>query len=480
MFGLKKNLGYLHSVKWGAASIGTSFLRQLLLVPVFISALGNDGYGAWLLLFSAASFINAFGSGFLHYSCNIINISYHAGNNIKALVSNIIKAIVQIVVLQAVLGLALSSVQLLSVFVNLDVHYLATHNASSAFLFLLGARLFYQYNLGFVLRMFEPSGHIKDTLKFQFFTDFIDLIATAVLVYATQNLLHSCIGIFAVNALLLVISVIYVQRRTGFFSLRAATAGSSGLIKKSFGLNAGFFIEKVYDSWLNLLVSHFFGPALVPVFNVTQKLVNVFYRLSYMLVQPLFPDIQKQFGLRNFAFVSQLIVRHWRILLSVIMASVTVSIPFLPWFYKRLTGNALAFDLSLLLFLFMGILLQNFIFIIGEFFKKTNFSRQFMIFSVLRVGSTISLMWVFSVVGYTPGIGASMALAELICVVYALYIFTNKVVVIRQMYYYLGFVICFCALLLLYMVTRSYMLLLLPAMAQLALMLYLNREKKIL
>lgn len=477
MFGLKKNLGYLHSVKWGAAAIGTSFLRQLLLVPVFIAALGDKGYGVWLLLFSVASFVNAFASGFLHYSCNLVNISYHAGQNIRGLVNNIIRATVWIVLLQACLGLALSSVPLLSVFVNVDAAYLNAHNAPAAFLLLLGGKLFYQYNGSFVLRMLEPLGKIKDTLKIQFFVDFTDLITTAALVYATHSLLYTCAGIFVVNALCFIIGILYVQRSTGFFSLTKDATAETGLIRKSLGLNTGFFVEKMYDSWLNLLVSQFFGPALVPVFNVTQKLVNIFYRLSYMLIQPLFPDIQKQFVLNNYAFISQLVKKHWRISLVFIMASITVAIPLIPFFYKYWTGNALGFDLSLLAYLFIGILLQNFIFIIGEFFKKTNFSRQFMVFSIMRAGLTIALMWVFSYFKYMPGIGAAIALSELACVMYALRVFTQNVVKVNGTYKYFAFVLTFCLLLLVYVFTGNYLLLAVPAVVQLIIMLYLNREK---
>lgn len=478
MFGLKKDLGYFHSVKWGAAAIGVSLLRQILLVPVFIMALGGKGYSTWLLLFSLVSFVNALASGFLHYSCNLINISYHAGKNIQSLVYSVVRSTVWIVLIQLVLGFGLSSLPLLSLFVNLDLAYLNASNASSAFLFLLGGRLFYQYNTGFVLRLFEPSGNIKETLKFQFFSDFSDVIATAVLVYFTRNLLYTCAGLFVVNAITFCFSVVYVNRKTHFFSFKGVSTVEGGLIKKSLGLNAGFFIEKMYDSWLNILVSHFFGPVLVPVFNTTQKLVNIFYRLSYMIVQPLFPAIQKYFAVNDYALVSALIRKHWRISIVIIIASVTAAIPIIPALYRFWTGNVLEFDEALLSYLFMGILFQNFVFVISEFLKKTNFSRQFMVYSIIRAGTTILFMWIFSCYKYMPGIGESIAIAELVCMFYMLWVFSRKAIFLPQTFWYLGHVLIYCGLLLIYVFIRNYLVLLVPVVLQIVLILFFNRNSK--
>lgn len=476
MFGLKKHLGYLHSVKWGGAAIGTSLLRQLLLVPVFIMSIGDTGYSTWLLLFSVASFVNAFSAGFLHYSCNLINISYHSRQDVKVLIYNIFKATLWIVVLQAVLGLLLSSTGLLSVFVNVDQVYLQQQHASIALLFLIAARLLYQYNTAFILRMFEPLGRIKDTLKFQFFTDFTDVLATAIIVLFTRSLVYTCVSVFVVNLAMFFISFVYARRQVAFFSFKKQSVNTPALIKNSLGLNAGFFIEKLYDSCLNLMVSQFFGPALVPVFNTSQKLVNIFYRVSYMVVQPLFPEIQRHFAVNDYQYLSGLIKKHWRISLVVIMVSISVAISLLPYFYRYWTGNALEFDMTLMLYLFVGILLQNFMFVIGEFFKKTNFSRQFMIYSLLKSSITVVFMAAFSFSNYMPGIGAAIAVAEFVCVLYLLKVFPQIAMVLFDAYWYLINVLLYCGLLFLYVVTQSYLLFILLVSLQLFLMLYFNRK----
>ena len=111
MLALKPPSGYYHSVKWGWYKIGISFVRQLLLLPVFILSVGKEGYALWLILVTIVTLINAISVGHLHYSSNLINLTYHQQDKkaeLAQLMGKIFGSGVFLIVLQLVVGAVVS------------------------------------------------------------------------------------------------------------------------------------------------------------------------------------------------------------------------------------------------------------------------------------------------------------------------------------------------------------------------------------
>ncbi len=474
----KEYLRYFGAVKWGGASIGVSFMRQLLLATLFLTAVGKDKYSLWLLLFNAASLITAFGNGFLHYSINYINISYHSGLRVPPLVKSIIKAAIWVILLQLVIGYVMCNPVLLSSFLKVNYSYLTVNQGRLVCLFLLLSRLLHQYSGSFIVRLFEPFGKIRKTMQLQFMLDFFEVIAIAVFIFFTKSLLLTSIAVLAVNTVFFTVMYFYVAKNTGLIAFRVHEAGPSTavILKKSMGLNTGFLIEKTYENGLTILVSNFFGPAVVPAFNITQKMVNFFFRIASVLMQPLFPEIQKNFATNNFAFINTIIKKYWNFSLLPLMLGIIVGIPLIKVFYPYFTANILHFDLPLLVYLIATVFLQNFTFVMVEFVKKNNFSSQFVLYSLIKLLGTIVFMAIASGLRLNGGPGLGIFAAEIFCSAFALYVYVKQVHISRLLLYLLPTVL-FTIFLAVYGFTGNYLLFLIPSVVQLAILAYLMVKK---
>lgn len=432
----------------------------MLLVPAFLSVAGNDGYALWLVLFNCANLIAAFSTGFLHYCSNLVNISYHTSANIKVLVQNIIKTAAWVAIFQLFVGVVVSVPGLLSFFLSFNERYLDANNASACILLLLVARLLYQYISLFLLRLFEPLGGIRKTLKYQFVVDFVDFATTGIAILLSGSILVTCLSVCVVNILMFVAAVVYVKRQVPFYSpaLQGKTFVGGSILKNSGMLSVGFLIEKFYDNGINLVVQAYFGAMGTTLFSTCRSMANVFYRLTYSVMLPLFPSIQKQFALKDFTAIGATARRYWSISSVVIMAGIICGLPLIPVFYKYWTKGEVLFDINLIVFLFIAVLFQNFIFVISEFLKKTNFSVQLVVFNIVKVIVSVACIWLFSFYGYTWGIGAGIAIAEVCSTIYAVTMFSKKVFAIKRLFAYFIQVLVFALLLLLYVVSGNYVL----------------------
>jgi O-antigen/teichoic acid export membrane protein len=459
----KSGAGYFNSVKWGSYAVVISFLRQICLVPVFIFTVGSYGYSFWLILSTIVTLVTALSLGHLHYSSNLINISYHKKGDVDNEFLKIQGANYIYIVLQLLLGVILSFTPVLSLVSSFPVNYLEANHAGYAFLFLLIGKIIYQYCGLFVLRLFEPIGRINTTLKYQAIGDMVDFLAILTMIFATHSIFYTCIAVFISNVSFSVIMMVYVSRKAPFkLTLKKSNfADSHRFIKTSFSLNASFLIEKVYETGLNLIIVRVFSPAILPVFTTSRILTNIFYRICTVMVVPLFPDIQKEFALNNYSYIIDKMKVFWTVLSLFIIICISIGLPLLPYIYSIWTSNKLSFNIQLICLLFMAVSFQNFGMIISEFFKRTNFSRQILIFNTIKSVITIAAIVAFGNAAYLPGLGVALLLGELLCVIYSMGvlrgIFKNNVTLNVLLSYMLPIVL-FCASLLFYIWILNYWL----------------------
>lgn len=437
-----------------------SFIRQIVLVPAFILGTGNNGYALWLVLLTIVLLINALSVGYLHYSSNLINITYHKEGHMGKLTSLVINTALLFIMVQVILGLVLSWPPLLSLLTNFDVGYLTANKASVAFLLLLAGKLFYLYSSSFFVRLFEPLGNIRLTLKLQAAIEGADLLATALAIYFTGSIFITCLAVFAVNAVSCILVAWYVKRKVTFFSwdFQFNIRASKAYLRSSAILNLSFLIEKVYETGLNLFVANAFGTAIVPVFSTSRTMINIFYRASYTILLPLYPDIQKEFAKNNLAFVIKTMNRYWSISISVIIFFITVGLPAIPYVYMWWTKASLHFNLNIVGFLLMAILFQNFAVVVSEFFKKTNFSSELLVYNIIKSGLTILAISYFGSRGYHAGLGLALALGEGCSTLYLTGMLLRRLKHIYNIFAYMLQVVAFCAILSVYLFTGNYVI----------------------
>jgi len=420
----KSGAGYFNSVKWGSYAIAISLIRQLCLVPVFIISVGEYGYSFWIILSTIVTLLTALNLGHLHYSSNLINITYHLNGVVDDEIRKIQGANYIYIALQIIIGVLFSFTPILSSITSFPIHFISQNHGGIGFLLLLTGRICFQYSGLFILRLLEPVGRIKTTLKFQAIGEMIDFATIAGTIFFTGSIFLTCVAAFISNLLYTLAMSILVSRNVPFkIAMKSADiSGSLPFIKSSFSLNSSFLIERAYDTGLNLIIIRVFNASVLPIFTTSRVLTNIFYRICWVMVIPLFPDIQKRFALKDLEYVLDKIKLFWSFVSVFIIISVTLALPFLPYIYSIWTHNKLGFNIYVVCFLFMAVSFQNFGMIINEFFKKTNFSKQILILNTIKCSVTISAIAIFGLIAYQPGMAIALIFGELLCLIYSVHI----------------------------------------------------------
>lgn len=425
---LNKKSSYFGSLKWGFYSIIINFGKQILLVPAFIICVGKEDYTFWLIISTIVLMIRALNLGQLNFTSNEINLKYHIQDDIKKELmlgqgSNIILVLIQILI-----GIIISFPAVLSFFSSLNTSYLTAINAQFCFLFLVLSRIIYQYCTLYLLRLFEPIGKINITVKYQTIGELVDFIVTVIVVYFTHSLLWTCFSIFISNLLFSGFLFYYVKKNLPFnvpIFEGINYVQSFVLIKKSMLFSVSFIIEKVYEIGLNLVVVKTFSSAIVPLFSTNRVMSNSALKVSSVMAVPLMPDIQKQYSLQNEALITKKMIVFWKISGSIIMLSITIVLPFLPFLYKIWTANKIEFNFFLIAYLMMAIVFQNYATIFIEFLKKTNLSVQMLFYNIIKVISCVIGLFFAGQYDNHSGIGLALLMGEILGIVYLIVIMAS-------------------------------------------------------
>ncbi|MFL9844964.1 polysaccharide biosynthesis protein [Flavobacterium rhizosphaerae] len=460
----KIDSGYFNSVKWGTYSIGISFLRQFLLVPAFMLTVGSRGYAFWIAISAIAGMICALNLGHLHYASNVLNLAYHKNHDVQQEMRQVQGANYFYLILQSVIGLVISLPLFLSMFTSFPVSYIQQNSFSTGFLFLFFGKITYQYCNSLLLRLFEPVGNIRITLKYRAIGELVDFSATALTIYFTRDIYLTCLAVFIVNILFSLINLYVVNTHIPFQVIVFKDIDikkSLKFVKQSFVLNMSFLVEKIHEVGLNIIVVTFFRPEVLPIFSTSRTMTNIFYRFGNTAVIPLFPAIQKQFTKNNLDYIYSTIKKYWEISTTVIIACITIGLPFLPFIYTYWTKGKLEFNVEIVAFLFMAILFQNFGMIINEYFKKTNFSRQILFYNIIKSGITVLAIVICSYIQYKDGLGIALLAGEAIATVYLIMLFLSlfkAVAVGKTIIDYFIVITLFCASVIFYLFTNNYII----------------------
>lgn len=384
------NSSYFRSISWSFSSILLNFCKQLLLVPIYITFLGKEEFGIWLILLSIVNLIRGINVGQTNYSSNLINLNYNKGNRdlLTNLVSsghsaNIIMISIQIVIVGIVaIPLVLNTISNIS-FAAIESSYL-----SLSLMLLLVPTIIYQYATLFLLRLFEPLGQIHISIKYTFLGELVDMVGAVFFILMFRSIIGMSFGIFFVNTIYSFFLIYYVQRKVDFLnvdSFKFSFAKGLNQIRKSFLLTFSFIIEKINELGLNIVVGKFFLPINVPLFSASKTITNIALKVSNALVNPLMPNIQKNFALNNHQSNNLLIVKFWNLTSNVLLLGIVVFYPTIPYLFEKWTLGKIDYNSTLIICFLMSILFQNFSSILVECLRKLNLIRQITGYNLIKV-----------------------------------------------------------------------------------------------
>lgn len=443
----KDKFEYLSSVKWGAYGIGVSFLKQLCLLPAFLYTVGDYHYSLWIFLTAVSILLGSISLGHFHYCSNYFNLAYHKEKDVEPAFRSINTANLIYVGLQILMIVFLFLPAHSTLFPGFSSDIVKANQGVLCLVALSLSKVLMSYSGMFLSRLLEPLGRIRQTLKLQALADFIDFVVTLVTILATSSLFTTCIAVLISSALFFAFVLLYVQRYFSYslFSVSDNLKDGVLFVKQSLVLNTSFFLEKIYEQGIHLVVICMFSASVLPVFNSTRTVSNIFFRFSLIAILPLFPVIQKYYALKNYGYVITIFKKFWVISALVIIALITVGYPFLPYAYKVWTKGNIAYNDILMGSLFIGVLFQNFASVGYEFFKKVNYSLYILSLNVLRVLCMCVCMYAFGRMDYLPGIGFSFSIAEFICslcsILFLKKVFGSSLEIRSYMIYMLPFVL---------------------------------------
>jgi len=420
---LKFEPGYFNSVKWGSYSVAISFIRQILIVPVFIASVGKHDYAFWLVLFAIALMIRSINLGQLHYTSNMVNLNYHIKQDISKELMSGQGANVLYMMAQVLLSIIISYPPVLAYFTHTNLKYVIDIHAQYSFILLVFSRILLQYVSLYLLRLFEPVNKIQHSLKYQFIGETLDFLVIVATIYITHSILFTALASFVFAVFFSAYVYYYVKKHVPFslpFIKDINYRDSFTVIRQSATLTFSFIVEKIYEVGLNLVIVRAFASSVLPQFDTNRKMSNAFYRVSNVLVTPILPSIQKEFTLNNESYILNKMSIFWRFSNAMLLLCVTVGMPFFLKIYTKWTNHVIDFNLNLICYLFMAIAFQNYSMIFIEFFKKTNLSRQMLINNIIKVSTTVAGILIFGYYKNVGGLGIALLLGEISALVYAL------------------------------------------------------------
>lgn len=422
-----KNNAYFHSISWSFCSILLNFFKQLMLVPIYISFLGKEEFGIWLILLSIVNLIRGINVGQTNYSSNLINLNYSKGDGslLNKLVSYGHSANIIMVVFQIIIVICISIPFVLNGITGISLSFIKNSNLSLSLLLLLIPTIIYQYATLFLLRLFEPAGKIHISIKYSFLGELVDMIGTILFIFLFKSILGMSFGIFLFNSLYSIFLIWFVKRQVHFLnhdSFKFSLNKGLSQIVKSLLLTFSFIVEKINELGLNIVVGRLFLPINVPLFSASKTITNIALKVSSALVGPLMPSVQNNFATDNHQSNNQLIVKFWKFTSNILLLGVVGFYPIIPFLFEKWTLGKISYNGTLIVCFLMSILFQNFSSILVECLRKLNLIKEITGYNLLKVGVIIALFIVGGILKDFNFVGYAILIAEVLSTLYLYFI----------------------------------------------------------
>ncbi|WP_307184269.1 hypothetical protein [Sphingobacterium zeae] len=413
------------SLQWGVSSIVINFFKQILFVPIFIQSVGKDGYAFWLIISAIVLMVRAINLGQLYYSSNVINLSYHQGKDVNEAINTGQGASLVMMLFQVLVTFILCSKTILRSFLDYNDLQFSELKVGESLFYLSISLIIYQYTTMFMVRFFEPLGKVNITIKHQTLGELYDFIVTIVGIYFTKSVYYTCIFLLIGKCLQSIYLFFYCKKNLPFdlkFNFNQFDLSKSfDAIKKSFILSISFIIEKIYEIGLSLVVSRAYNSLTVTLFGTNRIISNSALRVSNIATTPLMPNLQKYFSLNQKTQILDLISSFWKLSGNLLIVGIVVFTPIIPRIFNIWTLGKIDFNIQLLAFLLIAILFQNYSMILSEFIKRVNMGKIILIYNIIKISITVSVLFLGGYINNVVYLGLSLALGEITSLIFLIY-----------------------------------------------------------
>lgn len=408
----------LHGTLAGAASTGLVFVQQMALVPVLLSAWGQERYGVWLALQSVFTWSSAVAVGHQQYLngelAKTMPVDAAAARTKLASALLVGQGLATIEWLLFLLLAVVNDYRLLGITEDVAGHdglrLLLVVQATAHWLIKPAAGSLHK------LLTAKPETHARSI----WWTSFHSLALTvALLVFALSGagLVGAAVGV----AVALVVYAVPMMRDT---RRRAAPYWPSpshvdirvGLrdLGRSLVVGGTFFVQYSLVNGINLLISGTAGAAALPLFTTTRTLANVLSQGVMMLVFPSTPELVRFEVTKAYDHFVQTLRVTWLVSgAAVNLGALALAVVVEP-FYLLWTRGEMAFDRALFSYLALGVCLQALGLPLANLVVGMNHLRASATVALVKVATAASLSFALVAQMGTPAFGVGLAAAELL------------------------------------------------------------------
>jgi O-antigen/teichoic acid export membrane protein len=292
-----------------------SILTQALLPPAFLHAYGVKGYGQWLALSAAISYLSTFNYGLQTYTNMQMTIHYNGGEVEKCrhLQSAGLRILFGFFLLAAVILLVVFLLPLDSL-----LHLTIPRREAQWTLYFLGSQIMASMIAGFFSGNYMVIGAAHRAAYMQNITNL-----TVVLVMTGLALHHAPFALIAASqvGITLTAALLYsldFRRLAPDLkpTLRYWTPGALKAILKPSGQYALLYSSNVLAYQVPiLLMQRILGPVPVVIYNVTRTIYSMSRRLLFLVTNSIGPEVTLMYGKRDWARLHRLYELSERIIL---------------------------------------------------------------------------------------------------------------------------------------------------------------------
>ncbi|WP_010179180.1 MATE family efflux transporter [Aquimarina agarilytica] len=421
---IESKIRHFDSFKWGFVLVFVNIIKQIVLVPFFLSGVGKEQYSLWLIFASVIFLIRAINLGQLNYSSNVININYHSKSDLRDEIGASLGSNFILIGLQLLVGCVISMPFFLTKITGFNLDKILELNSSLVFMLLLFTRIAHQFFSLFYLRLLEPLGKISKKIKYDAIGEFIDILATMILIFLTKNLLFVSLGILVFNFIYFLISynILKNQLKLFFVGVKINFNKSIEVIVNSTSLLISFIIEKLYENGLNIFITSFYSPLKVPLFSTTRTVSNLSIRCSLVISEPLMPNLQKNFSNKDFEGIFENFIYYWKITFFPILVVFSLLLPFIEDLYVFWTLGEINFNYELFVWVFLSVFFLNYSSVISQFFRRTNYAKQLIFFNLVKTVVTLAVLYFYGITDNITGAGIAVFIGEFLssCIIISL------------------------------------------------------------
>ena len=281
---------------------GILILTQLLLPPLFLRHYGVDGYGEWLTLSAAASYLGTLNFGLHNFANNHVTIAYNRGDKEEV---NVIQATAFSIVLGmvAIISALAAVIFLLPVSSWLHLKTLSPA-AASATIYLLGLQMLIRMIFGFLQTAFLVVGAFHRGNNWLNFLSVVTLLSTAALVLLNAPVVWIAASQVMATLLftLLVGLDLYIKAPVAFPRLKfTSRTRLMDILKPSGYFGMLFSLSFLVYQLPVVILQRMLGPTQVVVFSITRTVYSMSRQALTSVSIAMGPEITEMFGRGNWA-----------------------------------------------------------------------------------------------------------------------------------------------------------------------------------